>query len=94
MLGLWQQLCKSISWHLVCFGPLNVDASGARFEKLTEPVLLDIDVLKLGGHVGILVVDNSHSLKIVAENCCCFCVWEGSKLVEKATECNEFFYAY
>ena len=72
MLGLWQQLCKSISWHLVCFDPLNVDASSTRFEKLTEPVLLDIDVLKLGGHIGILVIDNSYSLKIVAENYYCF----------------------
>ena len=72
MFGLWQQLCKSISWHLVCFDPLNVDASSTRFEKLTEPVLLDIDVLELGGHVVILIVDNSYRLKIIAENCCCF----------------------
>jgi hypothetical protein len=53
VLGHWEQLGESISWHLACFDPSDDDASGSEgwigiLEDLTEPVLLDIDVLELG----------------------------------------------
>ena len=57
-------------------------------------MLLYINVLELRRHVGILVVGNSDSLAIVIENWGYFCSWQGSKLVEKAAESNDFFGAY
>ena len=66
MLLLWKSLCESVSWHVVSGKSVHVQTTLLHF--LTEPQVMDADVMKSCLQLGGVLDQQMKSLLIVAIN--------------------------
>ncbi len=85
---LWKSFCEAVCWHIICRKPVYSNASSLNL--LPQPVLVDIDVVKLRGKLLVLLDQESNHLQVITVDCELM-TWTESNVFEESTPPNRLF---